>query len=218
VGREEITRTGGRGIPWSHFFDKELLSGHDVHSCSAQSLSSFSRLIVCVGYLQSTSLLGQNSQAINMNHNLSAMTETLLQGHRYHQHITITSGLDIFQENSVEWSSKRAAWISSSDRGIQEDGEGWSKNGERRFGDLTQGEWAIYFIAGLWKSTNVIKELGSNKDIFGIFSLWRKTDLTKSLRLKWRFGNKNDNMKCGRECLFRNRRPESCFQTGFVEN
>jgi len=74
------------------FFDKELLSGHDLRCCSAQSLPPSSRLIGCVGYLQSTSLLGQHSQAINMNHNFSAMTETLLQGRRLsptrHHHFT----------------------------------------------------------------------------------------------------------------------------------
>ena len=103
-------------------FEKELQSGHDVPSCSAQSLSSFSRLIECVGYLQSTSWLGQHSQAIDMNHNHSATTATLLHCHGYHQQI-ITLGLDNMQENSVEWSSERVDWISSSERGIQEDGE-----------------------------------------------------------------------------------------------
>jgi hypothetical protein len=107
----------------SLFFDKELQSGYDVHSCSAQSLSSFSRLIVFVGYLQSTSWLGQPSQAIDMNYNHSAMTAMLPQAHRYHQHQIITLRLDIMQENSVEWSSERVDWISSSERGMQEDGE-----------------------------------------------------------------------------------------------
>ena len=108
------------------FFYKELQSGHDVRSSSAQSLSSFSRLIGCAGYLQSTSWLGQPSQAIDMNHNHSAMTATLPQGHRYHQHQIITLRLDTVQEKSVEWSSEGVDWISSSERGIQEDGEGCS--------------------------------------------------------------------------------------------
>jgi hypothetical protein len=83
-------------------FDKELKSGHDVRFCSAQSLSSFSRLIVCVGNLQSTSWLGQHSQAIDMNHNHSAITETLPQDHRHHQQQIFTLRLDIMQENCME--------------------------------------------------------------------------------------------------------------------
>jgi hypothetical protein len=84
------------------FFDKELLSGDDARSCSAQSLSCFSRLIRCVGYLQSTSWLGQHSQAIDMNHNNSAMTETRPQVHRYYQHQIITLRHDIMQEYSMD--------------------------------------------------------------------------------------------------------------------
>jgi hypothetical protein len=64
------------------FFDKELLSGHEVRCHPTQSLPPFNRLIGCAVYLQSTSLIGQHSQAINMNHNFSAKTETLLRGHR----------------------------------------------------------------------------------------------------------------------------------------